>query len=467
MNNAMSVAEIRTQERHQLPKILAGGIGFSLLIHLLAAIAFNYLPMPIPEEVVEITMIDASELPVETQPEPRPTVSIDTNPKVPSPAVPLTPSITPPLPAPPVIKSAIEPITPPTSTPLINPTVRVSPTKIAKKSINRTKKIQRSSRSQVSATNRVSPSVGQSPINEDMVSTPFMSPTTPPIDAKPLSVPKKPGKILDKPIATGSIAPISLNQTSPSERSNSSSPPFTAPIFRPQPQINPSPQTIDRLDQQDDLDLSWTDSANNSPPVRSKPVRPSSSPGQAIKVPLIAGDASLHNSPHRKNKSIRPLGQSPNTGGVTSNNQNSSPLASRKPSQGSSTKGSNSNPSSSASNVVGSGQGSGKAATNGRDGEVAKSGNNLAATGMTLRCAPDSNCKPPYPEEAQGAKGVTVLEILLADDGSVSSAQVANSSGNNLFDRAAVEAAPTMRFVLPPGRQRKFRVAIKFMPEAG
>lgn len=466
MNNAMSVAEIRTQERHQLPKILAGGIGFSLLIHLLAAIAFNHLPMPIPEEVVEVTMIDASELPLETRPEPRPTVSINTNPKVPSPAVPLTPSITPPLPAPPVIKSAIEPIPRQAPTPLINP-VLVSPTKIAKKSIARTKKIQRSPRSQVSATNRVSPSIGQSPINEDMISTPFMSPTTPPIDAKPLSVPKKPGKILDKPIAPGSIAPVSLNQTSTSEQSNSSSPPFTAPISRPQSQINPSPQSIDPLDQQDDLDLSWTDSANNSPPVKSKPVRPSSSPGQAIKVPSIAGDASLHNSSHRKNKSIRPLGQSPNTGGVTSNNQNSSPLASRTPSKGSSTKGSNSNPSSSASNVVGSGQGSRQAATNGRDGEVAKSGNNLAATGMTLRCAPDSNCKPPYPEEAQGAKGVTVLEILLADDGSVSSAQVADSSGNNLFDKTAVETAPNMRFVLPPGRQRKFRVAIKFMPEAG
>jgi hypothetical protein len=64
----------RQQEQQTLPKILAYGIGGSLVFHGIAAIAFNYLPQhnSLP---VEVTIIDPSEIPANLKPSPSPTIT--------------------------------------------------------------------------------------------------------------------------------------------------------------------------------------------------------------------------------------------------------------------------------------------------------------------------------------------------------------------------------------------------------
>jgi TonB family protein len=66
-----SILRARQQEHQKLPKILAYGIGSSLVFHGIAAVALNYLPQPIPAPV-EVTLIDPSELPPELKSSPQP-----------------------------------------------------------------------------------------------------------------------------------------------------------------------------------------------------------------------------------------------------------------------------------------------------------------------------------------------------------------------------------------------------------
>jgi hypothetical protein len=71
-NNHIALA--RSQEQQKLFKILVCGIGCSLILHGIAAIAFNLLPQQSSDNSVEVTLIDSSELPPELQPSPTPSV---------------------------------------------------------------------------------------------------------------------------------------------------------------------------------------------------------------------------------------------------------------------------------------------------------------------------------------------------------------------------------------------------------
>jgi TonB family protein len=462
INNALSVAEIRAQELRQLPKMLVSGLGISLLIHLLVAIAFNYLPTPIPENAVEVTIIDASELPSE----PRPTVPL------PSPSVIKTTPVATPIPT----KPKIKPFTPLNKTTVVNPAGRSSPVKIpikiAKKSIEQPPQIQRSTPRQQSSKNIIKPSIWQPPTNDNMAVAPLIPSTPPTIKSKPRAQPTSPQPqqaVIQKP-SQRSINPIPPQQFSFNDLDNQPVPRSATP----QPSITPSSQVIssqnqiDNLDQFDQDPVGILSTPSEDPPVwvNDRPVAPKFSTGSKI-TPSIATNPSSHNSSRMKSRSGTALGSTKNTVDV----QPSKDQGFRVPTQTSgkissgSSIGQNNNSGRGEPSAIADGQKTGQAAINGGNGDAAKNDNSSAPAGITLRCAPNSDCKPPYPEEADGAKGVTVLEILLADDGSVNNAKISKSSGNNLFDRAAVDAAPMMRFVVPSGRQRKFRVAIKFTPE--
>jgi TonB family protein len=460
INNAMSGAEIRIQELRQLPKMLVGGLGVSLLIHLLGAIAFNYLPSPIPESAVEVTIIDAKELP----PEPSPTVPITTAAKVLSPSVLKTIPVATPIPA----TSATKPVTPTTNTTVINPAGQASPvkipTKIAKRSIEQPPKIQRSSPKRQASKNIVKPSIWQLPTNENIATAPLIPSTSPTIKSKPVeqAVAQKPSQRSSKPIPRPQTI---FNDLDNQNVSRSATP---QPSNIPSPQISPSQKQIDNLDQfdQDTLGVLSTPTTDPPGPVNDRPVAPKSSPGSKI-APAIASSSSPSSSSSFKGRSSTSLGSANNNIGITPGKE-----------QGSGTSAQTSGKVGSGSSIgqgnnygrgksMAGGEGTGQSTINGGNGGTAKNVNSSSASvGITLRCAPNADCKPPYPEEANGEKGVTVLEIVLADDGSVSNTKISKSSGNNLFDRAALDAAPTMHFVVPSGRQRKFRVAIKFTPDA-
>jgi TonB family protein len=429
INNALSVAEIRAQELRQLPKMLVSGLGISLLIHLLVAIVFNYLPTPIPESAVEVTIIDASELPSE----PRPTVPL------PSPSVIKTTPVATPIPT----KPKIKPFTPPTKTVVVNPAQQALPVKIpttiAKRSIKQPPQIQRSTPRQQSSKNIIKPSIWQPPTNDNMAVAPLIPSTPPTIKSKPRAQP-----------------------TSPEPVPRSATP---QPSITPSSQVIPSQNQIDNLDQFDQDPVGILSTPSEDPPVwvNDRPVAPKFSTGSKI-TPSIATNPSSHNSSRMKSRSGTALGSTKNTVDVQPSKDQGFGVptqTSGKISSGSSI-GQNNNSGRGEPSAIADGQKTGRAAINGGNGNTAKNDNSSASAGITLRCAPNSDCKPPYPEEANGEKGITVLEIVLADDGSVSNTKISKSSGNNLFDRAALDAAPMMRFVLPSGRQRKFRVAIKF-----
>ncbi len=455
-NNTISGAEIRTQELRQLSKMLVGGLGVSLLMHLLAAIAFNYLPTPIPESAVEVTIIDASELP----PEPRPTVPL------PSPSVIKTTPVATPIPT----KLKIKPFTPLNKTTVVNPAGRASPvkipTKIAKRSIEQPPKIQRSSPKQQASKNIVKPSIWQLPTNssnnENIAAAPLIPSTPPTIKSKPAeqAVSQKPSQRSSKPIPRPQ--PI-FNDIDNQNVSRSATP---QPSTIPSPQISPSQKQIDNLDQfdQDTLGVLSTPSEDPPGPVNDRPVAPKSSTGSKI-APSIASSSSPSNSFNLKGRSSTSPGRGQNTPSITPGKEQGFEISAQTDGKvGSGSSIGQGNNSGRGKSMAG-GERTGQSTINGGNGGTAKNGNSSAPAGITLRCAPNADCKPPYPEEANGEKGITVLEIVLADDGSVSNTKISKSSGNNLFDQAALDAAPMMRFVLPSGRQRKFRVAIKFTPD--
>jgi outer membrane biosynthesis protein TonB len=94
MTNNNYIALARSQDQQKLPKILAYGIGGSLVLHGIAAMVFNCLPQQIPDSSVEVTLIDSSELPPEFKSSPTPTPSVRITP-TPTPSAKITPTPTP------------------------------------------------------------------------------------------------------------------------------------------------------------------------------------------------------------------------------------------------------------------------------------------------------------------------------------------------------------------------------------
>jgi hypothetical protein len=138
-NNYIALA--RSQDQQKLPKILAYGIGSSLVLHGIAAMVFNCLPQQIPDSSVEVTLIDSSELPPEFKSSPIPTPSVRITP-TPTPSVKITPTPTPsvkitPIPTPsvritpaptPSVKIAPTPTPSIKITPTPTPSVKITPT---------------------------------------------------------------------------------------------------------------------------------------------------------------------------------------------------------------------------------------------------------------------------------------------------------------------------------------------------
>ncbi len=107
----------RQQEEQKLPKILACGVGGSLVFHGIAAVALNYLPKQISTPV-EVTLINSSEIPPDLRPSPQPPkvkpIPNKTIAKVtptPTPSVKTTPTPTP--------TPSVKVIPTPTPTPLV------------------------------------------------------------------------------------------------------------------------------------------------------------------------------------------------------------------------------------------------------------------------------------------------------------------------------------------------------------
>jgi outer membrane biosynthesis protein TonB len=107
----------RQQEQQKLPKILACGIGGSLVFHGIAAVAFNYLPQQ-ASVPIEVTLIDPNEIPADLKPSPAPTITPPHKVK-PTPALvaKTTPTPTPsvkitPTPTPQIIKIVTKPVEP-------------------------------------------------------------------------------------------------------------------------------------------------------------------------------------------------------------------------------------------------------------------------------------------------------------------------------------------------------------------
>jgi hypothetical protein len=128
-NNYIALA--RSQDQQKLPKILAYGIGSSIVLHGIAAMVFNCLPQQIPDSPVEVTLIDSSELPPEFKSSPIPTPSVKITP-TPTPSVRITPTPTPSVKITPTPTPSVR-ITPtPTPsvkiTPTPTPSVRITPT---------------------------------------------------------------------------------------------------------------------------------------------------------------------------------------------------------------------------------------------------------------------------------------------------------------------------------------------------
>jgi len=78
--------------------------------------------------------------------------------------------------------------------------------------------------------------------------------------------------------------------------------------------------------------------------------------------------------------------------------------------------------------------------------------------------------KPQYPDEARAthAKGIVILEVTIANDGSVSDAQVLRSTP--MFDQAAIDAVKRWRFqpTLLNGMpiEVTFNVMVNFVPSS-
>jgi hypothetical protein len=109
----------RDREQQKFRKILAGAVGGSLLLHLIAAVIFNSLPKPALDNVVEVTVVDSSELPPEFQSSPSPTPSVKISlTATPPPRSKVTPSPTPSVKITPTPTPSVKIKTTPTPTPL-------------------------------------------------------------------------------------------------------------------------------------------------------------------------------------------------------------------------------------------------------------------------------------------------------------------------------------------------------------
>ena len=89
-------------------------------------------------------------------------------------------------------------------------------------------------------------------------------------------------------------------------------------------------------------------------------------------------------------------------------------------------------------------------------------GNGQGASWISLKCL--SNCQPRYPSSiSQKVPGRVIVQFKVESDGSVSNAQVLESSGNNILDQAAVSAISKMKFSPPSdGRSRKAKMPIAY-----
>lgn len=89
-------------------------------------------------------------------------------------------------------------------------------------------------------------------------------------------------------------------------------------------------------------------------------------------------------------------------------------------------------------------------------------------TGLDRGPKPLANAKPPYPREAYRAKleGQVVLNLEIAEDGSVNAVELLETSGVDSLDQAALKASKDWRYS-PAIRSGKpisqwIRIAVKF-----
>ncbi len=502
MNNVISLTAIRTQEKRQLPRILVIGLGSSIVIHGLGALVFNNLPL-FTTDPVEVTIIDDSEIPPDLRPDTNSQKSLQPNPQKPQS-----------LPATITAKSSSTTPKNTSRTPQGQSSTAFLRESLAKAVLSKTAVPQPPSLPPTSPAPRSSSALSPTPFQPENNSKPL---------AKKLA--KPPVKL---PAPQQTSATTAKSDPQPLDRStfpnplvnSSANPVVTTPQTMPPSVIAPPTGNLD--DSPDHLKSTRSTVSPNSSPASDQPtnrddiavlIPPLASEQMTENNPPAVPRAPVNPSPPRSN-SNRPhnfsnlTGRSPKNLGKksnSSNNRETNPAASRTTNssaalgqtgigQGSRPAPSvGGNPNSAATGQLagqrgGANQGTGIAkggsandgsigtkesstntgtAPGGSQGQAASASsaaNNAGASGIALRCAPEANCKPPYPDQAQGATGTTLLEIQLANDGQVSDAQIAQSSGNSWFDQAAIKAAPTMRFMVPAGNQRKFKVAIKFRP---
>ncbi|WP_009547797.1 energy transducer TonB [Crocosphaera subtropica] len=89
-------------------------------------------------------------------------------------------------------------------------------------------------------------------------------------------------------------------------------------------------------------------------------------------------------------------------------------------------------------------------------------GNGEGASWISLKCI--SNCQPQYPSTiAKKVPGKVIVQFRVETDGSVSSPQVLETSGNSELDKAAVSAVGQMKFSPPEdGRSRRAKLPINY-----
>jgi protein TonB len=76
---------------------------------------------------------------------------------------------------------------------------------------------------------------------------------------------------------------------------------------------------------------------------------------------------------------------------------------------------------------------------------------------------PTVRARPAYPPDLQraGIEGVAVVRVVVEEDGTVSDASIARTSGHAGFDEAAVASLRAWRFE-PPGRRVRTDVSVRF-----
>ncbi len=515
MNQAISLAEIRREERHQLRKILAGGMFCSLLIHTVVVIVGNYLPTPAANSIdaVEVTMIDASELPPESLP-PSPTAS----PAVVKP----TPITQPVRPSPlPVAKKTLTgakpvPIAPPNkplkplklANPRAQPSARLNTKaavvtqprltdlqpnqkKTTAKKPNGNKPIAKNNKSQRSPVPLSPPDGLLRPIdssdssafppetNTKTANNPLIPPTAPPLatnstpswlsrSVSQSSLPERKSPTPTSPQAPNQISPkrSAAKVTAPSQQPKQDLATILTPDERDRLVPSSSSPVPSRTNQQQPATIKRRNPASNGGFDRlanNSPV-----PRNPLKDPVAGNGSSGSVSLPNSDRSTGQKFTQPNNGGVARGQ--SSAGNNNQINQNDSKVGTNSAGNVGNNEADRNGSNSAARANSAGNNRTDQGGSSRSATAQNavsgLQCAPGANCEAPYPEAANGVQGTTRLQVVLNSDGRVSHTQVAKSSGSDLLDRAAVTATQEMRFVLPPGKDRKFTVDINFTSDA-